>query len=44
MNPWDLVTYFGSAALGLSAVVIFLFFLRDARKIIRGGSGDDDES
>jgi len=34
MNGWDLMTYFSSVGLGLSAVVIFGYFLRDARGLI----------
>jgi len=33
MNPWDLVTWFSAAVLAVSAVVIFIFFLRDAGEI-----------
>jgi hypothetical protein len=45
MNGWDLLTWVSSAALGLSAIAIFGFFLRDARGIIGGGErrSDDEE-
>jgi hypothetical protein len=35
MNGWDLFTWFMTFVLGGSAVVIFLFFLRDARGVLR---------
>jgi hypothetical protein len=34
MNGWDLFTNFASVALGVSAVVIFGYFLRDARELL----------
>ncbi len=44
MNPWDFVTWLSSAVLGLSAMVIFVYFLRDARSILnREMHGHDDE-
>jgi len=44
MNAWDLFTDFSSYALGLSALVIFGYFLRDARELINptGGKSDED--
>jgi len=33
MNPWDVLTWISSLALGASALLIFGFFLRDARSI-----------
>jgi len=43
MNPWDLVTWFSAIALAVSAVVIFVFFLRDARSILNRETRADDE-
>ncbi len=44
MNAWDVVTWLSSFALGGSAVVIFGFFVRDARSILnREMHGHDDE-
>jgi len=34
MNPWDLLTWISSVALTVSAILIFIFFLRDAREYI----------
>ncbi len=34
MNGWDLFTWISSAVLAVSAVLIFGFFLRDARGIL----------
>ncbi len=45
MNAWDFVTWVASIALAVSAVVIFGFFLRDARGILnRDLRPRDDES
>lgn len=45
MNAWDLLTWISSVALAGSAVVIFGFFVRDARSILdREMHGDDEES
>ncbi len=45
MNGWDLFTYISAAILSGSAVVIFAFFMKDARKIFRGDRRDrsDDD-
>ena len=43
MNPWDAVTWAASFALAASAVVIFGFFLRDARGILERGDGPADD-
>jgi flagellar biosynthesis/type III secretory pathway M-ring protein FliF/YscJ len=43
MNPWDFVTWLSSVALATSAVVIFGFFLRDARSIFDREMHDQDE-
>ena len=43
MNGWDLFTWFSALALGLSAIVIFGFFLRDAGGVIRGNRDDTVE-
>lgn len=33
MNPWDLFTWVMAAVLGVGSLVVFVFFLRDARRI-----------
>jgi hypothetical protein len=44
MNAWDVVTWLSSVALAASAVLIFAFFLRDARSILtREMHGHEDE-
>jgi hypothetical protein len=44
MNAWDFVTWLSSIALAISAVAIFVFFLRDARSILsREMHGHDEE-
>jgi len=43
MNAWDLVTWIASFALATSALVIFAFFLRDARSILEREMHEDDE-
>ena len=43
MNPWDVVTWLAAVALALSAVVIFGFFLRDARSIFDREMHDRNE-
>ena len=44
MNAWDLVTWLSSVVLAGCAVVIFAFFLRDARGILdQEGRADDDD-
>ena len=35
MNGWDLVTYVAVAFLVLGSAVVFCFFLKDARRILR---------
>ncbi len=45
MNAWDIVTWIAAIALAVSAVVIFGFFLRDARGILeRDLHHSDDDS
>ena len=45
MNAWDVVTWLSSITLGASAVLIFAFFLRDARSILnREMHGHDEEA
>jgi len=39
VNPWDVFTWLMSGTLGGSAVVIFVYFLRD----LRGMLGDERE-
>ncbi len=34
MNAWDILTWISAIALAISAMVIFGFFLRDARGIL----------
>jgi Na+/H+ antiporter NhaD/arsenite permease-like protein len=34
MNPWDLLTWVSAVALIVSAIMIFIYFLRDAREYI----------
>ncbi len=43
MNAWDFVTWLSSVVLGVSAVVIFAFFLRDARSIFDREMSDQGE-
>ena len=44
MNPWDVVTWLSAVVLGVTAVVIFGYFLRDARSILnREMRGHDEE-
>ena len=44
MNGWDLFTYLAAAILAGSAVAIFAFFMKDARKIFRGDRPDRSDS
>jgi hypothetical protein len=45
VNAWDIVTWIAAIALAVSAVVIFGFFLRDARGILeRDLHHSDDDS
>ena len=46
MNAWDIVTWIAAIALAVSAVVIFGFFLRDARGILDRDlhRSDEDET
>jgi len=39
VNPWDIFTWLMSATLGISALVIFVHFLKD----LRGMLGDESE-
>ncbi|MEE3327745.1 MAG: hypothetical protein VX252_10445 [Myxococcota bacterium] len=43
MNGWDFFTYLMCAVLAVSAIVIFVLFLRDARSIIDGSAVQDDD-
>ena len=43
MNGWDLFTYFMCGVLAVSAIVIFVLFLRDARSIIEGSAAEDED-
>jgi len=43
MNGWNVFTWLCSLALGTSAVVIFVYFLRDARSIISGEGREPDD-
>ena len=45
MNAWDAVTWFSSIVLAVSALVIFVFFMRDAGSILnREMHGHDEEA
>jgi hypothetical protein len=45
MNAWDIVTWLAAVVLGACAVLIFGFFLRDARSIlVREMHGHDEEA
>ena len=35
MNPWDLLTWVSAVVLTISAILIFVFFVRDALEFIR---------
>jgi len=43
MNGWDLFTWLNAAVLAGAAVVIFSFFLRDARGILIGQQSTDED-
>ncbi len=43
MNGWDLFTYISSIGLGVSAVLIFGYFLRDARGLFDPSKREKDE-
>jgi len=43
MNGWDVFTWFCSIALAVSGVVIFGFFVRDARGILQRDLHHSDE-
>ncbi len=43
MNGWDLFTWINAIALLVSSVVIFLYFLRDARELLQGERKDDQK-
>ena len=43
MNGWDLFTWFNCAVLAGTAVVIFGYFLKDARSILTGERSDVDD-
>ncbi|MBW2696427.1 MAG: hypothetical protein JRE70_08125 [Deltaproteobacteria bacterium] len=43
MNGWDVFTWLCSVALAVSAIVIFVFFLKDARSIISGIGRESDD-
>jgi hypothetical protein len=43
MNGWDLFTWINAIVLLVSSVVIFLYFLRDARELLQGERQDDKE-
>ena len=40
MNGWDLFTWINVVILAVSAIVIFAYFLRDARNVLKR---DEDE-
>ena len=37
MSAWDLFTWFNAVVLIAATSLIFLFFLRDARGVLKGG-------
>lgn len=43
MNPWDVLTWFCSIALAVSGVVIFGFFMKDARGILKRDKRPSEE-
>ena len=43
MNGWDLFTWINAIVLLVSSIVIFIFFLRDARELLQGEREDDKE-
>ena len=43
MNPWDLFTWIAAALLAVSAITIFAFFVKDARKMFQGERTDRSE-
>ncbi len=43
MNGWDLFTWINALVLAASAVVIFAYFLRDARAVFERQGRDHDE-
>lgn len=43
MNGWDLFTWIMALVLAGSAVVIFAYFMRDARGILNRDRGDSDD-
>ena len=43
MNGWDVFTWIAAALLAGSAVTVFAFFLKDARKIFQGGRVDSGD-
>ena len=44
MNAWDFFTWVSAAALGASSVLIFSFFLRDARAFLKRERNEDEEA
>jgi hypothetical protein len=42
MNGWDLFTWLNCAILAGVAIVIFVFFLKDAKGILAGDRSDAD--
>ena len=44
MNGWNLFTWICSVALGVSAILIFWFFLRDAGDLLKGKSRELDDT
>ena len=43
MNAWDVATWLAAVVLFASALLIFVFFLRDARSILNREMHDHDE-
>ncbi len=42
MNGWDVFTWFNAVVLVIATSLIFLFFLRDAGKVLKGEKRKDE--
>jgi len=43
MNPWDIFTYLMVVVLAGGALIIFGFFLRDLKGVLKGQKGPDED-
>ena len=43
MNGWDLFTWICALVLGVSSILIFMFFMRDARQVLQGERRNNTE-